>query len=1204
MESILKEIGVTNDCEDDILARILNQQSGPKETNKSQRQRLEFSTIANSIIEDIGIGGSDTLDQSLRNGFGGRKEGILVDTAGKKRGRDNIDNGRKDRSSNKALNALILNASMRAREIDANLDEAEPIEVVPSSRTARYLTSRTNKKLSSASSEKRTKHKSPVKPVKNKPLGNKEDKKKARVICPSCNRAFLFETNQQDELLSKHLASCQGMSRQRATRNPGISYAEKSGSEDEGEMDLVDGDDEEFQPDNETKGGEDGELMQEAEIFDTDDDDLVAEFSSTTKSRKKKLPKSQEEAEEAETVDEIEEVIIDLADDWEDNDYNFRLSKISPEYLEKMETSFGTTMHKYSWNNLYPYQQTGCEWLYHLFQDGLGGILADEMGLGKTAQVCAHFNELTLTKGTSFGSACPAFLVVCPATVLQHWLQEMHTWAPTVRTGILHSVSKTGKLLGALKADGMLKVIRNIRRSKLSSSVVVITTYESLRKHKEALTQVEWTAVCLDEGQKIRNPSADITITCKLLASYHRIILSGTPIQNSLRELWSLFDFVYPGRLGTLSVFEQNFATPIRAGGYANATKLQYEIAVRCAATLQGMVRPYLLRRKKDDLILTTQLPAKTEQVLFCQLSDKQRHVYREVLTSSEIQKVLTYKIPAFRAINTLRKLCNHPALVYQQGGIVWQIEKAREFEDGLKKRFRRSNLKKKLTMETIVAPVHYASPEVGELNDIPEDSNDNDDDPGLQALLSKEGSGTISWHDSGKMLVLSKILPIWKVEGHKVLLFSQTTTVLDLLQGMMDEMGFTYLRLDGSTDVARRPELIATFNQNPDIFIMLLTTRTGGVGISLTAANRVILFDPDWNPMTDIQARERAWRLGQKREVVIYRLITKGTIEEKIYHRQIFKLLISNRVLDSSKTKSIISKSHLRELFELKEDSDQYGNFRSGNSENLPSDSKVDMNHPSPFDNKATVGSIALKDLEIESYVESIEDSAKNERPAKNNSSSGKDYMLLKALFDGSAITDVYDHEYLEPGAKKVVSERNATLERKAAEITQQAVKSLQSSANCFQPVSDHNSLGGHFQNVHNSLSSSSLLESIRANQQSVKRSIEESSATSNPAPAQQRQETSNQSNPVFSVFSSPPSNSRNLPSSMDSGSRREAEPRGIGGHIRGRLLALFERDGDGLTTSFILSKFRDLGDQYAPLFKFILRDVARFEKNFWSKK
>lgn len=165
---------------------------------------------------------------------------------------------------------------------------------------------------------------------------------------------------------------------------------------------------------------------------------------------------------------------------------------------------------------------------------------------------------------------------------------------PAIRCVIMHSISKTGSELQSLSEAGIEYVLRKIQRFEGTQGLVVLITYEGLRGHKDSLNLIEWTGVCLDEGQKIRNPETYIAGVCKMLPSYHRIILSGTPIQNSLKELWSLFDFIYPGRLGALSVFEMEFCEPIRAGGYRNASKLQNEVAIRCAATLQRIVSTYI----------------------------------------------------------------------------------------------------------------------------------------------------------------------------------------------------------------------------------------------------------------------------------------------------------------------------------------------------------------------------------------------------------------------------------------------------------------------------------------------------------------------------------------------------------------------------------------------------------------------------------
>ena len=383
---------------------------------------------------------------------------------------------------------------------------------------------------------------------------------------------------------------------------------------------------------------------------------------------------------------------------------------------------------------------------------------------------------------------------------------------------------------------GIEYVLRKLQRFEGTQGLVVLITYDGLRRHKESLSMIEWTGVCLDEGQKIRNPETDIAAVCKILPSYHRIILSGTPIQNSLKELWSLFDFIYPGRLGALSVFELEFCEPIRAGGYRNASKLQAEVAVRCAATLQQIVRPYLLRRKKDDLSLITKLPLKTEQVLFCKLSQRQKEIYRTILSSSEVQSVIDSRMMPFRAINTLRKLCNHPALVFQSGIVVWQ-------DNDVKKSKLKNN---KLSNDN-----NHRKNTHDNCSNNNNDSDDNDDSDTEGMPLDAD---EIHWEDSGKLMVLCKVLPLWYSEGHKVLLFTQTHSMLNLLELMMKQFSFRFMRLDGKTPVAKREGIIDTFNKDPSIFLMILTTRTGGVGISLTAANRVVLIDPDWNPQVSKQ--------------------------------------------------------------------------------------------------------------------------------------------------------------------------------------------------------------------------------------------------------------------------------------------------------------------------------------------------------------
>ncbi|XP_065065513.1 DNA excision repair protein ERCC-6-like [Rhopilema esculentum] len=505
------------------------------------------------------------------------------------------------------------------------------------------------------------------------------------------------------------------------------------------------------------------------------------------------------------------------------------------------------------WRKLYKYQRTGVKWLWELHCQDVGGILGDEMGLGKTIQIIAFLTGLRnlLHKDNRFGPT----IIVSPATVLHQWVKEFHKWSPEFRVAVLH---ETGSFLGRREA-----LINHIAKDK----GVVVTSYTNLRIHQDELLRYQWEYIILDEGHKIRNPDAEITLTCKQFATSHRLILSGSPLQNNLRELWSLFDFIYPGKLGTLPVFMSEFAVPITAGGYANATDVQVQIAYKCACVLRDTISPYLLRRMKKDVNTSLNLPTKNEQVLFCRLTEEQRDLYKRYINSRDVVSILSGKMKVFPGLIMLRKICNHPDLSSSAGSLDWM-----------------NSTKESAESETNVD--------------------------------GKPGGDYGFWKRSGKMIVVESLLRLWKEQNHKVLLFSQTRQMLDILESFVKESSYSYLRMDGSTSVGSRQPLIEKFNQDKSIFVFLLTTRVGGLGVNLVGSNRVIIFDPDWNPSTDTQARERSWRIGQERHVTIYRLLTTGTIEEKIYHRQIFKQFLTNRVLKNPAQRRFFKSNDLYELF------------------------------------------------------------------------------------------------------------------------------------------------------------------------------------------------------------------------------------------------------------------------------------------------
>ncbi|XP_048419473.2 DNA excision repair protein ERCC-6 isoform X4 [Stegostoma tigrinum] len=480
------------------------------------------------------------------------------------------------------------------------------------------------------------------------------------------------------------------------------------------------------------------------------------------------------------------------------------------------------------WRKLYKYQQTGVRWLWELHCQQAGGILGDEMGLGKTIQIIAFLAGLSYSKIRTRGSnyryeGLGPVVIVCPATVMHQWVKEFHTWWPPFRVAVLH---ETG----------------------------------SFTSRKESIAYYDWHYVILDEGHKIRNPNAAITVACKQFRTPHRIILSGSPMQNNLKELWSLFDFVFPGKLGTLPVFMEQFSVPITMGGYQNASPVQVQTAYKCACVLRDTINPYLLRRIKADVKMNLALPDKNEQVLFCRLTEEQREVYQNFIDSKEVYQILNREMQVFSGLIALRKICNHPDL----------------FSGG---------------------------PKI--LKGVPDEQ-----------LTEEEHFGY--WKRSGKMIVVNALLKLWYKQGHRVLLFSQSRQMLDILEVFIRNLDYSYLKMDGTTTVGSRQTLISRYNENSSIFVFLLTTRVGGLGVNLTGANRVIIYDPDWNPSTDTQARERAWRIGQKKQVTIYRLLTAGSIEEKIYHRQIFKQFLTNRVLKDPKQRRFFKSNDLVELFTL----------------------------------------------------------------------------------------------------------------------------------------------------------------------------------------------------------------------------------------------------------------------------------------------
>ncbi|KAK3334036.1 SNF2 family N-terminal domain-containing protein [Cercophora scortea] len=642
--------------------------------------------------------------------------------------------------------------------------------------------------------------------------------------------------------------------------------------------------------------------------------------------------------------------------------------------------------------SLFDYQKTGVQWLAELYAQQVGGIIGDEMGLGKTVQLISFVAALHYSKMLT-----KPVIVVAPATVLRQWVNEFHRWWPPLRVSILHS---SGSGMFNVRDEGEIEDLDldwdAKKPSKSSASAkrivdrvvkhghVLVTTYAGLQTYGDVLIPVNWGYAVLDEGHKIRNPNTAITIYCKELRTHNRVILSGTPVQNNLTELWSLFDFIYPMRLGTLVAFRNQFEVPIKHGGYANATNLQVMTAQKCAETLKETISPYLLQRLKVDV--ASDLPKKSEQVLFCKLTKPQREAYELFLKSDDMSSILNKTRKSLYGIDILRKICNHPDLL----------------------------------------------------------------DPRLKSDPSYQW-GSVS--KSGKMAVVQSLLPMWKRLGHKTLLFCQGTQMLDIMEAFIRRQdNLSFIRMDGKTPVQQRQTLVDQFNNDPQLDVFLLTTKVGGLGVNLTGANRVIIFDPDWNPSTDVQARERAWRLGQKKEVTIYRLMTAGTIEEKIYHRQIFKQFLSNKVLKDPKQQTNFNLNDLHDLFSLS----SYEDGMTETSE-LFKGSEVkkvqpagprelilpgnDFVPPQPFREPVTAKtepSEDVSDLRTINGVAKVEEFEGEPVPPAN-----EEDRLMEGLFARSGVHSALEHDEIINGKRSVKADRRM-LQQEANSIAARAASSL----------------------------------------------------------------------------------------------------------------------------------------------------------------
>ncbi|XP_011701475.1 PREDICTED: lymphoid-specific helicase-like [Wasmannia auropunctata] len=574
---------------------------------------------------------------------------------------------------------------------------------------------------------------------------------------------------------------------------------------------------------------------------------------------------------------------------------------------------------KYFCGTLRDYQLTGLEWLKLLYKNGLSGILADEMGLGKTVQVIALICHLVEERQPK------PYLIIAPLSTIPNWLIEFERFAPAIPVVLFYGTP-----------DEREAISKKIKRTHhvaddFRMQPVVLTTYEVPLHEIKFLQTITWRYIIVDEGQRIKNPNCKLIKMLKTLRSMNRLILTGTPLQNNLAELWSLLNFLLPEIFDDLGTFESWFDVKELQHQSGTEKVLKQEEEKHVLSSLREILKPFMLRRLKSEVCL--EIPPKRELVVYAPLTELQHDLYKAVL-NYDLQMLSKIEIPDLVMENVNGKRPKRQCVLRskyggndERGALTlqeiennneWKINKVESMEQQHLSKWKqytdvternreflvRIRFGNRLSMYKKIVNHPY-------LIHCPLDSTG----------LPKIDNDVI--RSSGKLLVLDAMLAKLKVQGHKVLLFSTMTQILDMIEDYLMLRDYNYVRLDGHTEIEARKRNISAFNNDPDMFLFLISTRAGGVGLNLMGADTVIIYDSDWNPQADIQAMARCHRIGQTKPVVVYRLCTRGTIDEKIINRseakRILEKIVMSKELQKLNNNSLMDLKRLMESKEYK---------------------------------------------------------------------------------------------------------------------------------------------------------------------------------------------------------------------------------------------------------------------------------------------
>lgn len=523
--------------------------------------------------------------------------------------------------------------------------------------------------------------------------------------------------------------------------------------------------------------------------------------------------------------------------------------------------------------------------LYNLYRNNHGGVLGDDMGLGKTIQTIAFLSSV-IGKGnghgqsTNKGKMTGPVLILCPTSVIRNWENEFSEWAEFF-VAVYHGPNRD-LVLGKIENQGL---------------EVLITSFDTFRIHDKVLCGISWELVVVDEAHRLKNEKSKLYTACLGITTQKRFGLTGTIMQNKIMELFNLFDWVVPGCLGDREHFRAYYDEPLKQGQRLSAPERFVQVADARKKHLVSILREFLLRRTKEETIGHLML-GKEDNIVFCKMSDVQKRVYRRMLQQPDIQILINKDV---------RCSCGSPLPQVEcckrtePDGVIWSYLH-RENPEGC-------SICPFCLVLPFLVKLQQISNHLELIKPNPKDELEKQKkDAELAAAVfgadidlvggtakSENFMGLSDAENCGKMRALERLLSLWTGQGDKILLFSYSVRMLDILEKFLIRKGYCFSRFDGTTPMNARQSLVDEFNRSPSKQVFLISTRAGNLGVNLVSANRVVIFDPSWNPAQDLQAQDRSFRYGQRRHVTVFRLLGAGSLEELIYSRQIYKQQLSN---------------------------------------------------------------------------------------------------------------------------------------------------------------------------------------------------------------------------------------------------------------------------------------------------------------------